>query len=148
MPRRSTAPVEAISLEISRSPKMALLADPTEVPAVSAGPMVVLIDLKLPDLSGTSFAPPRAGHRLMEAVLVLMRGDERPQWLIEADEPESFARAYRTILDHAVHAEQISPVVFYLPHHGSRKHVELSHEDLLRTRSMLELLGYGVSDQV
>jgi hypothetical protein len=139
--------IEALSLEIGRSPRMAFLEDPAAIPAVPESPMVVLVELKVPDISGVTLARKlRAGQLLMKAVITLMR-DERPGWLIEADEPEEFARAYRAMFERVLEFGEPSPVLLYVPHHGARARVELSYENLSRTRSMLEFLGYRVPEE-
>jgi hypothetical protein len=142
-----SATIEAISLEIGRSPRMAFLEDPAEIPAVPERPMVVLVELKPRDISGMTLARKlRAGHRLMKAVITLMR-DERPGWLIEADEPEEFGRAYRAMFERVLEFEEPSSVLLYVPHHGAQGRLELSYENLSRTRSMLEFLGYRMPEE-
>jgi len=49
----------------------------------------------------TPRGPAADAGALMTAVMTLMR-DERPSWLIEADEPEEFARAYRAMFKRVV----------------------------------------------
>jgi hypothetical protein len=139
---RSFEALQAISLEISRAPKVALLEDPAEVPTIPEGQAVVLIDLELPDFS---VLPGRPVGRFMEAVAALIRHESVP-WLIEVHEPEDFARAYRSVLD-GIKSNQASPLLLYAPHHGSGRHFQLSYEVLSRTRSMLELLGYRTPDE-
>jgi hypothetical protein len=139
MTARVSEALHGISLEIGRAPRMAFIDDPGQVPAIPEGPSVLALDFEIPGI-----ARRRPFGRLIDAVIALTR-HERVSWMIEVHEPEGFARAYHKILD-TIHDTRTFPVLLYVPHHGGKR-FELSHEDLMRTRSMLEYLGYRAAEE-
>src|SRR5271163_4906800 len=114
------AGLEAIELEIGPIPKMALLEHAAEVPQVPKGPTILVIDMRMPEMSGHEAATHlRTAGRLLEVVNILIRREHAP-WLIEVHEPQEFAAAYRKLLSHADRFEA-SPALVYVPFHHARE---------------------------
>jgi hypothetical protein len=132
--------VHAISVEITRPPRLAYIEDPAEVPLVPDVPTVFAID--------EYHAYRESPHALdqLRKVFAALIHDQPMIGVIAVYEPKGFERAYHQLLG-GTRSKQPASILLYLPHRGGTP-AKLPRALLVQTRAMLERFEYRLPSRV
>ena len=126
--------VHAISVEITRPPRLAYIEDPAEIPSVPDVPTVFAID----EFHAYSESPDALDQ--LRKVFAALIHDQPVLGVIAVYEPKGFERAYHQLLG-GTRSKQPASILLYLPHHGGTP-AKLPRALLVQTRAMLERFEY------
>jgi hypothetical protein len=132
--------VHAISVEITRPPRLAYIEDPAEIPSVPDVPTVFALD----EFHAYSESP-HALDQLREVFAALIH-DQPMFGVIAVYEPTGFERAYHQLLG-GTRSKQPTSILLYLPHHGGTP-AKLPRALLVQTRAMLERFEYRLPSRI